>query len=292
MGVHDPVALILAAGRGTRLADAGRSAPPPPKCLLRVGGRSLLERHLLHLRECGIRSVTVAVGYEAAAVRAELERVGHDLCVQTVYNPDFQQGSLVTLWTARKLLLSGRPLLLMDADVLYDARILERLVASQADDALLIDRGFEPGDEPVKVWVSKGRIVELRKQLPPELDFDVCGESVGFFRLSPESGRELVRRSAAYLEAGRFHEPHEEVLRDMLRSRPAGAVGIEDVTGWPWIEIDFPEDLRRAREEVLPALATAGSAAPPEPCSARAIPAASAAPDGLSHVATPARSKP
>ena len=47
--------------------------------------------------------------------------------------------------------------------------------------------------------------------------------------------------------------PHEEALRDMLLASP-GDYGFEDVTGLPWVEIDFPEDVTRANEEILPAI--------------------------------------
>ncbi len=77
---------------------------------------------------------------------------------------------------------------------------------------------------------------------------------MGFFRLAPETGRRLAEAAARYVEGGRRDAPYEEALRDVLLTSPSGTFGYEDVTGLPWIEIDFPDDLRRAREEVLPRL--------------------------------------
>lgn len=247
-----PQALILAAGRGTRLAGDPEHGPLP-KCLLRFGGRSLLERHLRLLARAGAGDICVAVGYGAERVRDELARLDSEARVTTVFNPDYDLGSIVTVWCARARLLAGRETLLMDADVLYDGRMLERLLGSRHADCLLMDRHFEPGEEPVKVCLRAGRIVEFSKRVAPGLAFDRWGESVGFFRLSAETSRALAVRAAAYREAGRGMAPHEEALRDLMLEEP-GRFGVEDVTGLPWIEIDFAEDVRRAREEVLPRL--------------------------------------
>ncbi len=246
-------AVILAAGRGMRLAQDSQSGAVP-KSLLRFGGQSLLERHLRLLRECGVTDVWVAVGYAVDQVRDELARLPEALTVDTVFNPDYRLGSIVTVWHARAPLLTGRDTLLMDADVLYDERMLRALVGTRHPDCLLLDRDFEPGDEPVRVCVRDGRIVEFRKQVAPDLAFDVCGESVGFFRLSGQTCRALVAQASVYLETGRGEEPHEEALRDLMLEAGPRRFGIEDVTGLPWIEIDFPGDIERARLEILPRL--------------------------------------
>ena len=47
---------------------------------------------------------------------------------------------------------------------------------------------------------------------------------------------------------------YEDAFRDVVVAEPPGAFGVEDVTGLPWVEIDFPEDLEKAGSEVLPAL--------------------------------------
>lgn len=241
-------AVILAAGVGRRL---GGSAGQKPKCLLEFGGRSLLRRHFDLLARCGVRDVAVGVGYRAQEVGAEIARWNSGLQVEIVQNPDFEQGSMVTLWHLRKAVAAARDLLLMDADVLYDRRMLERLIASPHANCFLLDRDFVPGDEPVKLCVRDGRLVEFRKKVAVE--FDYCGESVGFFRFSPGMAATLNAAVQHYVDAGRVAEPHEEAIRDVLLAEPE-AFGWEDVTGIPWLEIDFPEDVARARDEILPAL--------------------------------------
>jgi choline kinase len=142
----------------------------------------------------------------------------------------------------------------MDADVLYHDRIMAALVAGQKPvNRVLIDRDFEAGDEPVKVCVRDGVPIELRKQLAADLEYDTIGESVGFFRFDTVGARRLAAMVADYVGSDRAHLPHEEAVRDLLREG-SQVVEVADVTGSPWIEIDFPNDVSRAAHEVLPQL--------------------------------------
>ena len=241
-------AIILAAGRGARLEAAGMLEP---KALLELGGATLLDRHLRNLDALGVEDVRVCVGYRRERVEAALASAPAGLRIEVVENPDYREGSVVTVWTARDALDGGDELLLMDADVLYAPTILERLVRSPSPTALLVDRDFMPGDEPVKVCLRDGAIVEFSKRVPPGLVFDDWGESVGFFKLAPERAVELAQRCDAYVRGGRGSAPHEEAIRDMVLEDPR-AFAVEDATGLPWIEIDFPEDVTRARDVILP----------------------------------------
>ncbi len=249
-------AIMLAAGRGTRLS--GHGANQRPKCLLRFGGKSLLSRHIEILRALGIEELVLVVGYRADEVLAEVSSIGAGDFVAALHNPDFERGSLVSLLCARETLGAGAAVLVMDADVLYDARLLRKLVETRHPSCLLMDRDFEAGDEPVKLCLRDGVPVEFRKDIG-RVVYDTIGEASGFLRASSAFGRALVAASEAYVDAGQLDAPYEEAIRDVLLSDAPPPVGVEDITGIPWIEIDFPEDVERAENEILPRI---GSAAP------------------------------
>ncbi|HEY0568117.1 MAG TPA: hypothetical protein VGD13_08325, partial [Xanthobacteraceae bacterium] len=97
------------------------------------------------------------------------------------------------------------------------------------------------------------------------LQYDTIGESVGFFRFDPAGARRLATLVAGYVESGRANMPHEEAVRDLLLEKAPQAtfdrensgsqvIDVADVTGLPWIEIDFPNDVSRAARTVLPQL--------------------------------------
>lgn len=249
-------AIILAAGRGMRLEQAAEEQVP--KCLLRFGGMTLLERHLRLLKSAGVEEVVLVLGWRYELVEAELERLEWQPRPQIVLNPRFELGSVLTVHTAAEAMTRGGDVLLMDADVLYHDSIMAALVAGrQPVNRLLIDRDFEAGDEPVKVCVRAGVPIELRKQLAPDLKYDTIGESVGFFRFDTAGARRLAAIVSDYVGSDRAQMPHEEAVRDLLREG-GQVVEVADVTGAPWIEIDFPNDISRAAQEVLPQLKPLG----------------------------------
>jgi choline kinase len=245
-------AVILAAGRGMRLQQA--EDQQMPKCLLRFDGMSLLERHLRMLRTAGVAEVVLALGFRHELVAAELDRLAWQPRPQIVLNERFELGSVLTVHTVAEAMTRGGDVLLMDAEVLYDERIMRALAnGKQGVNRLLMDRDFEAGEEPVKLCLRGGVPVEFRKQLTPGLIFDAIGESVGFFRFDEAGARRLATLVAGYVDGGRAHVPHEEAVRDLLLERTQ-IVEVADVTGAPWIEIDFSGDVARAAREVLPQL--------------------------------------
>ena len=243
-------AIILAAGVGQRLGD---SAGNQPKCLLEFDGTSLLKRHLYTLKHYGISNILVVSGYQADLIGLEIEQSGINPLVNTAYNPDYTKGSLISLLIGLEALKINGDFILMDADVLYDQRIIECLVNTEINNCFLLDRNFVPGDEPVKLCVYKNRLVDFRKQIDKDLLFDYQGESVGFFRFSAETANKLQKHTQSYLERGKEDAPYEEIIRDLLLEQP-NYFGFEDITGLKWIEIDFPEDVDRARNDILPSI--------------------------------------
>ena len=243
-------AIILAAGIGQRLGEISNGRP---KCLLEFDDVSLLHRHFHILEALGIDDVLVVTGYQEEEIVAEIKNFQGSLPVRTAFNPDFKSGSVISLNTARDVLEAEEDFILMDADVLYHPGILKQLLISPHGNCLLLDQYFETGEEPVKICIDKGVIVEFRKIIDKQLTFDLQGESVGFFKFTGEIGHALASRCQYYIENRKNDEPYEEVLRDLLLDRPQ-SFGVENITGLAWIEIDFPEDVKRAANEILPTL--------------------------------------
>ena len=245
-------AVILAAGVGRRLADTHEG----PKALLAFGGVTLLERHIRNLEAAGVRDIAVTVGFEAQAIRDAAARIASSADLRFIDNPDYRRGSLVSLWAQREAMAACDGFILMDADVLCDARMVARLGDGAAENTLLVDRELEPGDEPVKLCFrieddGRDTIVDFRKR--PGHAHDWHGESVGFFRFSGASAAALARRCDDYVAAGSLDVEYEEAIRDLILAEP-DRFGAVDVSDLPWTEIDFEADVIRARDDVLPQL--------------------------------------
>jgi choline kinase len=236
-------AIVLVAGVARRLAPLTDSTH---KALLRVGGRPVLGRMLDALAGAGIRRTALVVGHCADQVRALAgERVGR-MAVHYVHNPEYTRGSVLSLYAAREYLKD--PALVMDADVLFPRESLRRLLGSPAPSALLLDRGFADTGEEVKLYTRGDRVIALGKKVVPEA-WEAVGEGVGFFKCGAEAGPPLVRYLEKVIEESRGTSEYEDALHMLVGSHH---VGWADVTGLPWTEIDFAEDLRRAETDVLP----------------------------------------
>jgi choline kinase len=235
--------VILAAGRGARLNG---TAGDRPKCLVRVGATTLIERQIHTLRACGIADLAVVVGCQAERVRAVCGH-GIDFVENTRYA---QTNSLYSLWLARPLLADG--FVVMNCDVLLHPQLLDDLLTTRHEDALLIsyrpDDRVPFGDEEMKVRTRRGRVVDISKTMPPA---EADGENVGVVKFGREGARLLTAILDARVAAGGLRDWAPRGFAEFAAVRPLHAVSTR---GYPWTEIDFPEDYRRAVAEILPAI--------------------------------------
>jgi choline kinase len=236
-------AIILAAGVGRRLAPFTVSRP---KCLLSVGGRSLLERMLESLDRVGAHEVLLVVGYCQDQIKNRIGPRFGRLPVRYVENPDYPKGSIRSLWSCRQDLTGD--LLVMDADVLFPSELLRRLIAAPSPSAFLLDPNFANTGEEMKLFVRGDRVVAIGKTIQPDV-YDRVGEGVGFFKCAAAHSGPLRECVEEIVSQGAEENEYEEALGRLLHRVKVGYV---DVSGLPWTEIDFPEDLRRAEDEVLP----------------------------------------
>jgi len=240
-------AIILAAGVARRLAPL---TDHTQKSLLEVGGRAILAWMLEALAAAGVRQAVIVVGHCADQVAALAAVAPPGLTVRTIYNPDYQKGSSLSLYCARDVISRG-PTLIMDADVVFPREFLRRLVGSPAANAFLIDRGFADTGEEVKFYIQGDRVIALGKKVVPNA-WDRVGEGIGFFKCGGKAGPELVRLLEQVIDVSDGLCEYEDALHLLVSRQPVQAV---DVTGLPWTEVDYVEDLRRAQAEVFPEIA-------------------------------------
>ncbi|HXV69432.1 MAG TPA: phosphocholine cytidylyltransferase family protein [Nitrospira sp.] len=237
-------AIILAAGVGKRLWQVTQHRP---KCLIEIGGQSLLHRYLTALAGLGVQRADIVVGYKQEMIRAAV--AGDDCGVEVGFlvNEQFHHGSISSLWIARTAL--DDDVIIMDADVLFHREILRRLVESLHENALLMDESVAQTGEECMVVVAGGRVIALTKKMPAQYDY--AGEGVGFLRVRRADTPHVVASLRAHIEKGSWEMEYEDALLQFFQNVK---VGHEKIGGLPWTEIDFVEDVRRAELDVLPRL--------------------------------------
>ena len=237
-------AIILAAGVGKRLWPVTQHHP---KCLIQIGGRTLLARYLDALAGVGIRQAVIIVGYKQEMIRAVAGSGLGGVAVRYLESEHYQRGSITSLWRAREELNGDA--IIMDADVLFHRMILARLVDSAHPTALLMDESVKQTGEECMVVAQGARVIALTKKMPPR--YDMAGEGVGFLKVGGADTSSLIHSVQAHIERGQLDMEYEDALLEFFGEVK---VGYERIGGLPWTEIDFEEDVARAEREILPQL--------------------------------------
>jgi choline kinase len=247
-------AILLAAGVGERLKPFTDNHP---KCLAQVGDRTLLDRHLDILSELEvIDGCTIVVGYRQDQIRDAVtlwqDEQESFFEVDFLVNEKYERGSILSLQKARRVMLD-HDTIVMDADVLYHPQVMERLLDSEHANCFLLDEGAEQSGEEMIVCVRQGRALHIARSHDPstQTGWDLRGEGVGFFRLSRKSAPALVEILDGTIAGGLEGLEYEVALARFMKDNPCGCERVGDL---PWTEIDFPMDLERANQEILPQL--------------------------------------
>ena len=234
-------AIILAAGKGTRLDGAAVK----PKCLVQVGGLTLLRRQIDALRSAKVNKIVVVIGFAGDSIR---EECGGDITF--VDNVEFANtSSLYSLWLARDFLNEG--FVVLNSDVLFHRQLLIDLIESSHPDALLVsyvDKETPLGAEEMKVKVKDELVVDISKEMDP---FDADGENVGIVKFSAGGAKLLIEYMDQLICNGGATEWAPRAFLEFSRHHPLHALSTR---GLPWIEIDFPEDYERAVDDIFPKL--------------------------------------
>lgn len=215
-------AIILAAGEGKRL----KSVTDNPKCMLEIGGETLIKRQLRLLEK--VHSVPlVVVGYKHKTL---VEHVGWK---EFVMNPVWKQSNtLISLLFA----ISGSPMdtLVINGDVIFREDLLPKML--EADYSACAVQPVDPTDEEVKVELDgSNNVREIGKHITGSKT-----ESIGVYLFRKPLIKAL--RDCGHLLADPWKLYYEDALNVHLKYHPMQAVETSDA-----VEIDTPEDYERAR---------------------------------------------
>ncbi len=238
---------MLAAGIGRRLY--GDKNTELPKALLQFRGQSLIQRHVEILSYFGIEELHVVVGHRSKDLLIEARRWARADFISYTFNPRYLEGPKLSLFKGNRILRSGDDIIFMDADVLYDAEILRRLVNTKYSNCFLMDRNFQSTDDFVKVCLKNGRVVDFGKQI--DKNYDLVGEWPGLLKMNSATAVKVAETVEKHVEKNDIEGAYEEVFREVLLNENPSLFGFEDISGIPWVEIDYKSDLQKAQSEII-----------------------------------------
>jgi choline kinase len=234
------IGVILAAGMAKRLRPL---TDTKPKCLLKVGERTLLERTIDAMRQAGIQEFLVVTGYRGEMIRDFLTSHFSLLTFHFLDNTDYEHNNnIYSLWMACQK-VRGCDFLLMDSDILCDPAAVVRIAQEQTS-ALAVNR-HELGEEEMKVVIdADNRITEISKTCHPE---DAMGESVGIEKITADYSEALARElDQMILQEGLIDIFYERAFERLI---PQGyTFKVVDTTHYFSYELDTPEDFQQAQE--------------------------------------------
>ena len=135
-------AIIIAAGRGSRLGSITDDLPKP---LVKINGKSILGRQISLFNKMGINDIVVVTGYKRDKIKFEN--------IKYVVNNDYNTTEhLFSLMKARSF-FSGE-LIVSFGDIIYDEEILRQIV-NQEDNFLL----EEYQEELIHLYLIEGMFI-------------------------------------------------------------------------------------------------------------------------------------
>ena len=232
------IGVILAAGMAKRLRPL---TDEKPKCLLEVGGKTLLQRTVDAMISAGVKEFVVVIGYRENMIREFLTVNYPQYTVHFIDNPDYEHNNnIFSLWLAMQQ-LHGSEVLLMDSDILCDPETVRR-VAQKTTPALAMQQ-HELVEEEMKIVVDEaGRITEISKTCSPA---DAIGESVGIEKMTPTYTEAIYQElRKMILDEGLIDIFYERAFERLI---PQGhTFEVVDTTDLFSYELDTPEDLEKA----------------------------------------------
>lgn len=245
-------AIIIAAGMGSRLAHHTEERP---KCMVEIGGRSILSFILDAFAQNGVDDLHIVRGYLA-------ERLVVDGATYWE-NPNYRDNNILFSLFCAEPALQG-PLLTTYSDIIYRPAVVEQLLQSEADVALVVDREWyrayegraDHPPEQAELAVTDGlRVLEVGKHVTPEQD--PLGEFIGLARFSAR-GAELMRETFhdvrarlgdddPFQAASLFRKAYLTDLIEEMIQRGADVQAVPIDGGWR--EIDTVEDLQRVTHD-------------------------------------------
>jgi choline kinase len=244
-------AVILAAGQGTRIRSVHGEHP---KCLIEIDNSTILDHQLDALHKVGITDVAIVVGYEKEQIINHVmnRKLSNSQRIYFIENPAFAiTNNIYSLWLGLEW-LRGDSFIVLNADVIFDADVLDIAVRSNALISMIVDPAWR--DETMKVVIHGDRVVQMSKKISRER---FGGTYIGITLFSKAIQARFFERMNAVISAGRVNDFFNVAVQELVDE--GVHVGYTSTDGLAWAEIDDPTDLSFAQQNVFPQLATASA---------------------------------
>jgi choline kinase len=238
-------AIILAAGISARLRPL---TDETPKCLIQIGGKTILQRTLDNLITYNLKDLIIVTGYLEEQIKNCVRRNYPQLEVTYIFNDKYDTtNNIYSLWLTKDF-VKNNEILLMDSDILFDKRILELLLKSDHPNCLALRSDHQLGDEEIKVSLNEDKsISEISKTVDLK---DAFGESIGIEKFGSKFTKKLFKiLDQMIVTQNKVNIFYEAAFQKAIDE--GEKIFAVDIGSLKCIELDYPEDLEKANKEVI-----------------------------------------
>ena len=230
-------AFILAAGVSRRLYPHTYNTP---KCLLEVGGKPIIHYQLEALLDLGVKDISIVVGYHREILIRHLKDNFPTLNFNFIINHHyFETNTAYSVYIGKEVLNENH--ILMNADVVYPKGLLNKLIDTKHKTALAVDMKSCGREEVKDIDGGSDKIVAIGKEL---IETHCLGEFIGVAKLSKDFCKLFSNSLEDLIDSGGVNDYFEAAIQPILKKIDTYYV---DVSEFPCMEIDFIEDLEKAR---------------------------------------------
>jgi len=223
----------LAAGESKRLRPLTEKIP---KCLLPLNGDNFISFQIKILKKYNLK-INIVIGHGADKVKSSINEN-----VNFIYNPEYEKNNIVSLKYALTYLQNADSILIVNSDVIFHPRILDKILNCDYENAVCVDNVKKLGEEEMKVKIENGKVLLFRKNLSIEFS---AGEYIGIAKFSGKGLKILREKVFEMVNEGKVNEWYEEAFNEITRDIDIIPVFTD---GLPWTEVDTFEDYVYAKE--------------------------------------------
>jgi len=228
-------AVILAAGRGTRMSNITEDKP---KCLINISGKTILERQIEILLKYSIKQIYVVIGYKTEKIREKMRNIES---IEMIENKEYATTDNIYSLYLTLDKVKGEEFILLNGDAVFEEEIIRRVVARKGLDIAPVDIDYYDLEE-LKIREKNGFVTEI---LPKAASKKISnGSTIGVFKFSSEGSNALFYEIQSLIEKGAKNKWFEYALNNILRKIK---MYIINVSGLKWMEVDTLEDIKKSQ---------------------------------------------
>ena len=244
-------AIILAAGKGTRLNETTENLP---KGMIEIFGKTLIERQIEIYNNCGINDITIVTGYKNEKIKYSN--------VDCIFNQNFDSTNInESLFCASKKFKDS--VIISYTDIIFEQQIIEQMLNFTGDIGIAVnldwrknyeDRKLHTLSEAENVLIENEKITKIRKNISEKTSKQKIGEFLGIMKLSKKGGEILLEKynKLKNNHHGSFHTAkslEQAYVTDMLQEIINSGYNVTPmITNGDWMEIDTQEDIKKVKK--------------------------------------------